>query len=100
MTLTRRELMTSSLAAALASGLPLAAFGQAGSVFRVGALNPITGAGSPYGPGMQRAILMAVEEVNAAGGAGGRKIEAVSEDTQTKPEAAVLAAKKLIDVKS
>ena len=47
---------------------------------------------------MQRAILMAVEEVNAAGGAGGRKLEAVSEDTQTKPEAAVLAAKKLIDV--
>lgn len=98
MTLSRRELIHSSLAAALAAGLPAAVFAQAGSVFRVGALNPITGAGSPYGPGMQRAILMAVEEVNAAGGAGGRKIEAVSEDTQTKPEAAVLAAKKLIDV--
>ncbi len=98
MTLTRRELMTSSLAAALASGLPAAAFAQAGGVFRIGALSPITGAGSPYGPGMQRAILLAVEEVNAAGGAGGRRLEAVAEDTQTKPDAAVLAAKKLIDV--
>lgn len=98
MTLTRRELIHSSLAAALASALPTAAFAQAGATFRIGALNPITGAGSPYGPGMQRAILMAVEEVNAAGGAGGRRLEAVAEDTQTKPDAAVLAAKKLIDV--
>ena len=98
MTLTRRELIHSSLAAALASALPQGAFAQAGATFRIGALNPITGAGSPYGPGMQRAILMAVDEVNAAGGAGGRKLEAVAEDTQTKPDAAVLAAKKLIDV--
>ena len=98
MTLTRRELIHSSLAAALASALPQGAFAQAGTTFRIGALNPITGAGSPYGPGMQRAILMAVDEVNAAGGAGGRKLEAVAEDTQTKPDAAVLAAKKLIDV--
>lgn len=98
MTLSRRELIQSSLSAALASALPGTVFAQAGSVFRIGALNPITGAGSPYGPGMQRAILMAVEEVNAAGGAGGRKLEAVAEDTQTKPDAAVLAAKKLIDV--
>lgn len=98
MTLSRRELIQSTLSAALASALPGTVFAQAGSVFRIGALNPITGAGSPYGPGMQRAILMAVEEVNAAGGAGGRKLEAVAEDTQTKPDAAVLAAKKLIDV--
>jgi branched-chain amino acid transport system substrate-binding protein len=97
-TLTRRELIHSSLAATLAAALPSSALAQAGAAFRIGALNPISGAGSPYGPGMQRAILLAIEEVNAAGGAGGRKLEAVAEDTQTKPEAAVLAAKKLIDV--
>jgi branched-chain amino acid transport system substrate-binding protein len=97
-TLTRRELIHSSLAATLAAALPSKAWAQAGATFRIGALNPISGAGSPYGPGMQRAILLAIDEVNAAGGAGGRKLEAVAEDTQTKPEAAVLAAKKLIDV--
>jgi branched-chain amino acid transport system substrate-binding protein len=66
--------------------------------FRIGALNPVTGAGSPYGAGMQRMIGAAVEAINAAGGANGRRIEVFSEDTQTAPQAAVLAAKKLIDV--
>ena len=37
-------------------------------------------------------------EVNAAGGVLGRQIELVSEDDQTNPEAAVRAARKLIDV--
>jgi branched-chain amino acid transport system substrate-binding protein len=66
--------------------------------FRIGALNPVTGAGSPYGSGMQKMILAAVEAVNAAGGAAGRKLEVSAEDTQTNPQAAVLAAKKLIEV--
>lgn len=98
MTVSRRELIATPLAAALAAALPRIAFAQAGANFRIGALNPITGAGSPYGPGMQKAILLAVDEVNATGGAGGRKLEVFAEDTQTKPDAAVLAAKKLIDV--
>ncbi|MEO0831359.1 MAG: ABC transporter substrate-binding protein, partial [Pseudomonadota bacterium] len=39
-----------------------------------------------------------VSEVNAAGGVLGKQISLVSEDTQTSPEAAVRAARKLIDV--
>ena len=65
---------------------------------RVGALNPLTGAGSPYGPGMQQAIQLAVDEINAAGGVAGSTIRLFTEDTQTEPEAAVRAAQKLIDV--
>ena len=38
------------------------------------------------------------DEVNAAGGVLGRKVEFVVEDDQTNPEAAVRAARKLIDV--
>jgi branched-chain amino acid transport system substrate-binding protein len=66
--------------------------------FRIGALNPITGSGSAYGSGMQKAILFGAEEVNAAGGAGGRMLRVFAEDTQTQPEFAVLAAKKLVEV--
>lgn len=89
--------------AGAAGGLALAAMpgplsAQGAPTFRVGALNPITGAGGPYGSGMQRAIIFAAEEVNAAGGAGGRRLEIFAEDTQTQPQAAVLAAKKLIEV--
>ena len=98
MTTTRRHLLLAPAAAALAAAAPQVLAQGAGVSFRIGALNPVTGAGSPYGPGMQKAIVMAVEEINAAGGAGGRKLEVFAEDTQTKPEAAVLAAKKLIDV--
>jgi len=64
----------------------------------IGALNPLTGAGSPYGPGMQKAIALAAAQINAAGGPLGRKIRLFTEDTETSPEAGVRAAKKLIEV--
>ena len=47
---------------------------------------------------MQKMILAAAETVNAAGGAAGRQIQVFAEDSQTNPQAAVLAAKKLIEV--
>lgn len=65
---------------------------------RLGALNPLTGAGGPYGPSMRKAIEGIVEAVNGAGGINGRRIQLFGEDTQTNPDAAVRAARKLIDV--
>ncbi len=47
---------------------------------------------------MQKTILFALDEVKKAGGADGRSIEVYAEDTQTSPDAAVLAVRKLIDV--
>jgi len=90
----RRNLLKLSATAAATQMLPGLTLAQSGGVFKVGTLCPVTGAGSPYGPGMQQAIRMAVDEVNAAGGAGGVKLELFTEDGQTKPDAAVLAAKK------
>jgi branched-chain amino acid transport system substrate-binding protein len=84
-------------ALALAAQVP-SAFAQGTEPLRIGALNDVTGAGSPYGSGMQKAIMMAADEINATGGAGGRRIEVFAEDSQTAPEAGVLAAKKLIEV--
>jgi branched-chain amino acid transport system substrate-binding protein len=94
MTITRRLALG---AAAGTLALPNMVRAQA-ETFRIGALNPITGAGSPYGTGMQRMIQAAVEAINSAGGVNGRRIEVFAEDTQTSPQAAVLAAKKLIEV--
>jgi len=94
----RRSLLKLTAASSALQMLPGFVFAQTTGTFRVGSLCPVTGAGSPYGPGMQQAIRMAVDEVNAAGGAGGVKLELFSEDSQTKPDAAVLAAKKLIEV--
>ncbi len=65
--------------------------------FRVGALNPLTGSGGPYGPGMLDSIRIAADEINASGGILGNRVVVYSEDTQTNPETAERAAKKLIE---
>jgi branched-chain amino acid transport system substrate-binding protein len=98
MTTTRRQFLGTIGATTALIGAPTILRAQSQPVFRVGALCPVTGSGSPYGSGMQKMIIAAAEAVNAAGGAAGHKIEIVAEDTQTSPQAAVLAAKKLIDV--
>ena len=79
--------------AAFGAGLALGAtsrlsLAQDSGPIRIGALNPVTGAGSPYGTGMQKMILAAAETVNAAGGAAGRQIQVFAEDSQTNPQAA------------
>lgn len=98
MKLTRRQTLAGLAGALAMPALSRQGFAQAAGTFRIGALNPVTGSGSPYGSGMQKMILAAVEAVNAAGGAAGRKLEVFAEDSQTQPQAAVLAAKKLIEV--
>lgn len=98
MIVTRRQTLAGLAGGLVLPALSRGAFAQSAATFRIGALNPVTGLGSPYGSGMQKMILAAVEEVNAAGGAAGRKLEVFAEDTQTAPQAAVLAAKKLIEV--
>lgn len=93
----RRTLMTGAAALAGALALPRVALAQAAPI-RLATLTPLTGAGGPYGPVMVKAVKAVVDEVNAAGGILGRKIELISEDDQTNPEAGVRAARKLIDV--
>lgn len=88
--------------AALLGGLALpfvarAAFAQTEPV-RLGTLTPQTGAGGPYGPSMVKVVKAVVDELNAAGGIGGRPIALTSEDDETNPDAGVRAARKLIDV--
>ena len=95
--LTRRaflELAATSLAVAAAPAVVRAQ----GGVIRLGTLTPLTGSGGNYGPSMLKAMQWVAGEINAAGGVLGRKIELVSEDDQTTPEAGVRAARKLIDL--
>jgi branched-chain amino acid transport system substrate-binding protein len=65
---------------------------------RLGILTPLTGAGSADGPRMLAAMQAVANEINASGGLLGRQIEFIIEDDQTNPDAAVKAARKLIDV--
>jgi branched-chain amino acid transport system substrate-binding protein len=94
---TRRTVLGGAAAGAVLLGAPALLRAQQGPVV-MAALNPLTGAGGNYGPGMLATIQAAAQAANDAGGIDGREIELVSEDTQTSPEAAVRAARKIIDV--
>jgi branched-chain amino acid transport system substrate-binding protein len=97
LTLNRRHLLGGAAALAGISAVPMPVLAQ-GAPIKIGTLTPLTGSGGPYGPVMVKAVKAVVDEVNAAGGVLGRKIEVISEDDQTNPEAGVRAARKLIDV--
>jgi len=93
----RRHVLTG--AAAAAAGMVAPALGRAqGAPLVLGVLTPLTGAGGFDGPRMLKAMQAVVAEVNGAGGVLDRQIALVVEDDQTNPEAAVRAARKLIDV--
>jgi branched-chain amino acid transport system substrate-binding protein len=93
----RRLFLQGTAITAISFLLPVASFAQAAPI-RLGALLPLTGAGGAYGPPMAKVAKAVVDEVNAGGGIGGRKLDLIIEDDQTNPEAGVRAARKLIDV--
>ena len=65
---------------------------------RIGAVMPTTGALQVYGETSANGVRMAVDEVNAAGGVLGGRLDLVFGDTQTNPQAGVDAAKKLVEI--
>jgi len=60
---------------------------------KMGILAPVQ---MPVGQGIINAAKLAAEEINAAGGILGKKIELVIGDTESKPEKGVTAMKKLV----
>src|SRR5215813_3908881 len=96
--LTRRTaLLTGAGAIAAPFVVTTPGFGQTGPI-KLGGLISLTGSGSPFGPNSKLTHQAVVDQVNAAGGLLGRKIEYLVEDDQTNAEAGVRAARKLIDV--
>lgn len=63
---------------------------------KIGALYPQTGRGGVYGQDSEAAIKIALDEVHAKGLPGGRKLEVLFTDDQSKPAYAVTAAKRYI----
>ena len=67
-----------------------------GGEILVGEYGSLTGAEATFGQSTHNAIMLAVDEINAAGGVGGRKIKVLTEDDQSKAEEAANAVTKLI----
>jgi branched-chain amino acid transport system substrate-binding protein len=96
MSMTRRQALASTGAAAIAVGLAKPAI-AANEPIRVGYLPAITGPSSSTGIGITRGAELAVKEINDAGGVNGRMIELVTRDTQSDPTKAVNGAAELVN---
>ncbi len=66
-----------------------------GDTVKIGGIAPLSGAVAVYGVECKNGIDLAVEEINAAGGINGKKIEFVCEDDEGSPDKTVNAFKKL-----
>ena len=86
---TRRQFVTSTAAAASALAFPLVGGAQPKTV-KIGVLHPVTGSLAYSGQQCREGALMAIEDINKAGGIkslGGAKIEALLGDAQSTPQA-------------
>ena len=82
MSFSRRRFIASTSGAAAGIALPFHAFGQ-GAAIKLGSVLDNSGNLDAYGKPMVQATTMAAEEINAAGGLLGRKIQVVQYDTQS-----------------
>ena len=80
-----------ALAAAVSLGTAHAA-----DPIRIGVAEALSGGAAQYGISIRNGFQMAADEINAAGGVNGSKIELVIEDEQGKKDEAINAFKKLI----
>lgn len=84
-------------AAAAAASLLLAPRAHAADDIVIGYHGPLTGPASWVGLGGRDGALMALDEINAAGGVNGRNIRMISYDDAGKASEAELVAKKMIE---
>ncbi len=82
----------------LVLGLVLFSVPAIAQTIKIGIELPLTGYGATYGEDAKRAVELAVDEVNAAGGINGKKVEAVFEDDGGAGKTAVAATQKLVTV--
>ncbi len=80
----------------LAAALLLGSCARQSSTIKIGEYASLTGKEAGFGQTSHRGIVMAVEEINAAGGVLGKKLELITEDNQTKAGESATAAKKLL----
>ncbi|CAM4128502.1 ABC transporter substrate-binding protein [Bordetella tumbae] len=95
---TRRTFLTQSAAAAAVLSAPWMVRAQSATPVKVGILHPVTGALAYSGQQCRLGALLAIEDINKAGGIkalGGAKLEALLGDAQSRPEAGSAEVEKM-----
>jgi branched-chain amino acid transport system substrate-binding protein len=94
----KRRTFVKTTVAAAASMVLVPRFALGAQPINVGSLTPNTGGGGPFGPKITAAHKKVTETVNAEGGILGREVALFQENSETNPETAIGAARKLVDV--
>lgn len=68
-----------------------------GEPIKIGLFGPMSGTNAAVGLSQEEGVMMAVNEINAAGGINGRPIEIISEDDENDATTAVSVVNKLIN---
>src|SRR5438876_9450959 len=97
---TRRTVLKTAAAAAELSAVSVAAPGVLRSArgeqpIKVGLISPLTGAWTVYGKAHSPGLQLGVDEINAAGGVLGRKLEVIGGDPKRESPLGVEPAKRL-----
>jgi branched-chain amino acid transport system substrate-binding protein len=69
---------------------------EAQEPIKVGLLTPLTGPAAVFGLTAKQGFTMALEDINAKGGVNGKKLEAITYDSQSKPAVAATLTQRLI----
>jgi branched-chain amino acid transport system substrate-binding protein len=80
----------------LPAAVTLALLAGCGKPARVGAIVSRSGAAASYGQQVARGFDLAVEQINAAGGVDGQKVELLYRDDSTSPEVGLVALNELV----
>jgi len=70
---------------------------QAAEAIKIAVLQELSGAGATAGTNAKNGVMLAIKEINEAGGILGRKLEAMVADTQSNPGVAKGLASKAVD---
>ncbi|MDF2614042.1 MAG: Amino acid-binding protein [Clostridia bacterium] len=71
--------------------------GKDSATVKIGLITPKTGQVAQYGIAVENAVNLAVEEVNAAGGIGGKKVELISYDNKADATESINIFNRLVD---
>ncbi len=91
-----RRTIAAGFAAAVLFGLTAPA-SLAQEPIKVGLVAALSGGSAKSGEGITRGLTIAIDEINAAGGILGRKLELVRRDDESNPSKGQVAARELID---
>ena len=93
----RREFIRGVGGAAVAAVAAPAVLRAQGGPVKIGTILSVTGPGAFLGDHMKRGMELAIEEINAKGGIGGKKIDWVFYDAETQSSRGVTATRRLIE---